>query len=150
MSELWREAGAWGQRTIDRVAPAVLAPMDPADVVVDTTEVGEYTNDMTTTTAPARHFGKCPVGGCKTRAVVAPVAIEQTPRRERLVLPAGWIAEGVTVDAGAAFCSADGFPIKWQGLKATVNTTECGARCQDSTRPVCKCSCGGERHGERA
>lgn len=99
------------------------------------------------TTTPDRYFGKCSAG-CATRAVVAPVAVEQTRRGERLALPAGWTADGVTVDAGVAFCAADMFPIKWQGLRATTNTTACSARCQGSTSPICKCSCGGAHHGE--
>lgn len=130
-------------------------------------------SNATATPATARVFGRCPEKGCTTRIVLDPA----TDARVRPVTTRGKLA-AVEYDAaprteladGAAFvggggmiyCAtkhgghvASGLPahhvrIAWRGVKATLNTMDCGPQCWDATGADCKCSCGGARHGELA
>ncbi len=37
--------------------------------------------------------------------------------------------------------------VRWRTLTATTSARACNGRCEDSTSPVCVCSCGGRNHG---
>lgn len=119
---------------------------------------------MTNTAAPAaRVFGRCPERGCPTRVVLDPatdarVAVDPHGIATIAAPPRTLVGGAIVGALGTVLCAtphatsvgATLLPLRWAGVRATLNRTECDARCQDSRSEVCKCSCGGARHGETA
>lgn len=111
-------------------------------------------------TLTARHFGRCPATGCKTRRVIevgVTEGIEVHGARQvgysdaQGFIPLAWTNSARQRAASAAHglsCTEHGMPLRFTSLAGTYNAEkECNGRCMGSTGPACDCACGGENHG---
>lgn len=83
--------------------------------------------NATSTAAPTRYFGRCPLKGCKHRQVT----------------------EGATMGPRATYtpCTEHHVTMDWRPMKAKVTEKDCNGVCMGAVGPSCDCSCGGENHG---
>ena len=95
---------------------------------------------------PVRMFGRCV--GCRERFVVQDVVLEEQPGQG--LRPCQDDQERLDGKALRDCPDGRGHTIRWDGLKATRNSTVCSAKCQESASPTCRCSCAGAEHGRLA